>query len=103
MPTADWVLSSETAEELRDCAQQVIRMGVDFKQRSPLTTLPGVDRESMVAPAVTDLGVPLARLVEWLGSVIFPGSLNLGSPTFLAHPDNGSSTAALLGDIASAF
>jgi L-2,4-diaminobutyrate decarboxylase len=103
MPTADWVLSSETAEELRDCALQVIRLGVEFKQRSPLTTFLDDGRDVTIAPAVTDLGVPLEKLVEWLGSVIFPGSLNLGSPTFLAHPDNGSSTAALLGDIASTF
>lgn len=103
MPTADWVLGADTVDELRDCAQEVVRMGVEFKQRAPLIALPEDGRETAIGPVITDSGEPLSTLVKWLDSVVFAGSLNLGSPTFLAHPDNGSSTAAVLGDIASAF
>lgn len=52
---------------------------------------------------MTPGGEPLSDLVNWLEEVVFRGSLNFGSPTFLAHPDCGVSTAGVLGDIANAF
>ncbi|MGH3772920.1 MAG: pyridoxal phosphate-dependent decarboxylase family protein [Pseudonocardiaceae bacterium] len=89
---------------MRKSAAEVVQLGIEFKQRPPSLQGRELDRTAIEdASRVTDEGVPLEALVDWLGSVVFPGSLNFGSPTFLAHPDNGSSTAGMLGDIASAF
>ena len=103
MSKIDWVLGADSAEEFRMCAEEVVRLGVEFKQRAPLTAPVFDSQEALVESRVTNSGVSLETLVEWLRTVVFPGSLNFGSPTFLAHPDNGSSTAGVLGDIANAF
>ncbi|MGH3568409.1 MAG: pyridoxal phosphate-dependent decarboxylase family protein [Pseudonocardia sp.] len=99
-----WVLGAASAEEIQHNAAEVVQLGVEFKQRPPLLQGRKLNRAAIESVSrVTDEGTPLEVLVEWLRSVVFPGSLNFGSPTFLAHPDNGSSTAGVLGDIASAF
>lgn len=99
-----WVLGAASTEEIQHSAAEVVQLGVEFKQRAPLLHEQKLDRTVIEdLSRVADEGTSLDVLVEWLRSVVFPGSLNFSSPTFLAHPDNGSSTAGVLGDIASAF
>jgi len=89
---------------MRRNAAEIVRLGVEFKQRLPLEQRASHNEAEIERISrVTEDGTTLDSLVEWLHRVVFPGSLNFGSPTFLAHPDNGSSTAGVLGEIASAF
>ncbi|MGL5866191.1 MAG: pyridoxal phosphate-dependent decarboxylase family protein [Dermatophilaceae bacterium] len=100
----EWVLGAATADAMLAAATRVVQMGMKFKRRSPLEL--GDPMERTMVEKVSTIGadgVSLDELLEWLDVTVFPGSLNLGSPTFLAHPDSGASTAGVLGEIANAF
>src|SRR5689334_15383073 len=73
MSSTNWVLGAESAEEVLIWAQEVVRMGVEFKQRAPLTQHESGGQKGVDDSAITNSGMPLATLVEWLKTVVFPG------------------------------
>lgn len=90
--------------QLNDMAERCVA----FKNGAPVKNKPDhpfrldVDRIRK-ASAISDAGEPLGAIIEQFDNAVLSQSLNFGSPAFLAHPDNGASIAAVVGDFARAM
>jgi len=85
--------------------QGIVEKLLDFKESSPVklndsgkfnVDINAVMRSSRIHHG----GEKLSDIIQNFSENILDQSLNFGSPAFLAHPDNGSGVAAMLGDFA---
>lgn len=99
------VYSKENREFFLNHLRKVVQSCLDFKESPPVNRTNGghfqVNVDSIIKSSkITAEGNFLKDVINSFSENILDQSLNFGSPSFLAHPDNGSSIAAILGDVA---
>lgn len=102
------VYSKESRDFFLDHLDNIVQGCLDFKESPPTNQKNGdgfqVDVDSIIQSSkITPYGDPIKDVINDFSENILNQSLNFGSPNFLAHPDNGSSMAGLLGDVARGF
>lgn len=99
------VYNQESREFFLDHLQQIVDKCLDFKD-SPPVKLDESGEFNVDVNAIMQIsqiksgGTKLDSVIQDFSKNILDQSLNFGSPAFLAHPDNGSGIAAMLGDVA---
>lgn len=103
--SARHVLQPSTVDEFNAGLDALVESCLAFKHADPHVVPPDrMDRAQLRAAAqVTDSGLDLGAVIARFADEVLPACLNFSAPTFVAHPDAGSSTAGILGGVADAF
>lgn len=97
-------LSDESSEWFQQKLNTLLDKCLEFRSGPPLTKDPFPARDVFrKLCSFSDRGEKLDSILNEFSVHVARHSVNFSSPHFLAHPDNGGSASALLGDFASSL